>query len=424
MQCSLWYDNGVCQESPKFAFNTCNCAQRVNQHLHNGTSWSGNIWRGSHCTVAYWHAVHLGRAGSGYQSLSAKSISKFQAKLGHRSVAAPQALLVDRMTDTAEPVQTSASTPTPVVLIPPKQLKVPLSPAKFADWGIYNYKAVVAYDGTAYKGFQLQRGECNTAPTIQGVLERVLCQIRQESRETLRMQSSGRTDAGVHAKGQVINFYSHKLTPDCTAMMTSLARMLPDDVSVLSMQRVPPDFHARFTNYGKVYHYHATVASKVDPFTRLYSGRVQGPLNLALMRQAAKLFIGQHDFTHFANVGNPDPSPVKTIRRFEVLPSDTGFVFQVEGSGFMYKMVRHMVGALLSVGAGTLSPDIIAERLALGKTQIPGEKYRGWKIAEAQGLFLMEVMYPAHDDSTVLCHPDIEHDAYGRPLVGSHPGEG
>ena len=83
---------------------------------------------------------------------------------------------------------------------------------------------------------------------------------------------------------QVINFYSHKLTPDCTAMMTSLARMLPDDVSVLSMQRVPPDFHARFTNHGKVYHYHATVACKVDPFTRLYSGRVQGPLNLALMR--------------------------------------------------------------------------------------------------------------------------------------------
>ena len=83
---------------------------------------------------------------------------------------------------------------------------------------------------------------------------------------------------------QVINFYSHKLTPDCSAMMHSLARMLPDDVSVLSMQRVPPDFHARFTAMGKVYHYHLTVAPKPDPFRRWYTGRVQGPVDFALMR--------------------------------------------------------------------------------------------------------------------------------------------
>ncbi len=83
---------------------------------------------------------------------------------------------------------------------------------------------------------------------------------------------------------QVINFYSHKLVPDCPTMMHSLTRMLPDDVSVLSMQRVPPDFHARFTAMGKVYHYHLIVAPKVDPFTRWYSGRVQSPVNLSLMR--------------------------------------------------------------------------------------------------------------------------------------------
>lgn len=298
-----------------------------------------------------------------------------------------------------------------------------ITAAKFSDWGIYNYKAVVAYDGTAYKGFQLQRGERNTVPTVQGVLERALCQIRQESRETLRMQSSGRTDAGVHAKGQVINFYSHKLVPDCSTMMHSLTRMLPHDVSVLSMQRVPPDFHARFSAMGKVYHYHLTVAPKVDPFTRWYSGRVQSPVDLTLMRQAAFLFIGQHDFTHFANSGNPDPNPVKTIRCFDILPNEHGFVFQVEGSGFMYKMVRHMVGALLAVGAGNLSPDVIAQKLALGNTQLPGEKYRGWSIAVAQGLFLMDVKYPMHDDPGVLCHPDIEHDSFGRPLVGSSTGE-
>lgn len=83
---------------------------------------------------------------------------------------------------------------------------------------------------------------------------------------------------------QVINFYSHKLVPDCPTMMHSLTRMLPDDVSVLSMQRVPPDFHARFSAMGKVYHYHLIVAPKVDPFTRWYSGRVQSPVNLSLMR--------------------------------------------------------------------------------------------------------------------------------------------
>jgi len=83
---------------------------------------------------------------------------------------------------------------------------------------------------------------------------------------------------------QVINFYSHKLVPDCPTMMHSLTRMLPNDVSVLSMQRVPPDFHARFSAMGKVYHYHLIVAPKVDPFTRWYSGRVQSPVNLSLMR--------------------------------------------------------------------------------------------------------------------------------------------
>ena len=85
---------------------------------------------------------------------------------------------------------------------------------------------------------------------------------------------------------QVVNFYSNKLTPDPSAMMQSLARMLPDDISVLNMQRVPPDFHARFTAQSKVYHYHVTVAPKVDPFTRAYSGRVTGPLDLDYMRRA------------------------------------------------------------------------------------------------------------------------------------------
>ncbi|DBA69830.1 TPA: hypothetical protein ACH3X2_012548 [Trebouxia sp. C0005] len=409
-----------------FTAKVCACphSSALNLCATVGTSWSSSIWRGAHSTVAHRHALHHGRTIAGHQSMPHKHITDCQRRVVHRHAMATQ----NSSTASHKTEQKSHdSVASPQSSQQPRathvKLQSAITAAKFSDWGIYNYKAVVAYDGTAYKGFQLQRGERNTVPTVQGVLERALCQIRQESRETLRMQSSGRTDAGVHAKGQVINFYSHKLVPDCTTMMHSLTRMLPDDVSVRSMQRVPPDFHARFTAMSKVYHYHLTVAAKVDPFTRWYSGRVQSPVDLSLMRQAADLFIGQHDFTHFANLGNPDPNPVKTIRRFDILPNEHGFVFQVEGNGFLYKMVRHMVGALLAVGAGNLLPDVIAHKLALGKTQLPGEKYRGWSIAVAQGLFLMDVKYPVHDDPGVLCHPDIEHDCFGRPLVGSITGE-
>ncbi|DBA69831.1 TPA: hypothetical protein ACH3X2_012548 [Trebouxia sp. C0005] len=418
------YVNIVHEKLANFACIASNCTQRLDKHLPDGTSWSSSIWRGAHSTVAHRHALHHGRTIAGHQSMPHKHITDCQRRVVHRHAMATQ----NSSTASHKTEQKSHdSVASPQSSQQPRathvKLQSAITAAKFSDWGIYNYKAVVAYDGTAYKGFQLQRGERNTVPTVQGVLERALCQIRQESRETLRMQSSGRTDAGVHAKGQVINFYSHKLVPDCTTMMHSLTRMLPDDVSVRSMQRVPPDFHARFTAMSKVYHYHLTVAAKVDPFTRWYSGRVQSPVDLSLMRQAADLFIGQHDFTHFANLGNPDPNPVKTIRRFDILPNEHGFVFQVEGNGFLYKMVRHMVGALLAVGAGNLLPDVIAHKLALGKTQLPGEKYRGWSIAVAQGLFLMDVKYPVHDDPGVLCHPDIEHDCFGRPLVGSITGE-
>ncbi|MCJ1368733.1 hypothetical protein MMC16_007878, partial [Acarospora aff. strigata] len=121
-------------------------------------------------------------------------------------------------------------------------------------------------------------------------------------------------------------------------MMHSLARMLPHNISVVSMQRVPPDFHARYTAQRKVYHYYVHVGNKVDPFTRWHKGTVLGPLDHAAMREAALMLVGQHDYTHFASSGNPDPSPIKTIYRLEVLQDTDGYVFQVEGSGFMYKM--------------------------------------------------------------------------------------
>ncbi|KAL3161932.1 hypothetical protein ABBQ38_009014 [Trebouxia sp. C0009 RCD-2024] len=433
----VWQNRGQCSGAVHNIDNSISA--RLLRHPCLGASRPHHIWRSSYTAVANWHGLYSGRLASCHTSMLCRQAPTSKATMisRHSSISQP-AVQQTTMTDSGFALPGgNMSVNSDLNKRQRETVAGTGNPPKWPDWGIYNYKAVVAYDGTTYKcahlhayhaadshaGFQLQKGTKNPVPTIQGVLEKALCQIRQESRETLRMQCSGRTDAGVHAKGQVINFYSNKLTPDCSTMMHSLARMLPDSISVLSMQRVPPDFHARYTAQRKTYHYYLHVGNKVDPFTRWHRGTVLGPVDLTVMRQTAETLVGQYDYTHFASLGNPDPNPIKTIHRFDILRDTDGYVFQVEGSGFMYKMVRHMVGALLAVGAGNLDPSVIAQKLEIGSKEVPGEKYRGWSLAEPQGLFLMNVTYPPHGDHTALCHPDIQHDSAGRPLLGREAGQ-
>ncbi|KAK9819928.1 hypothetical protein WJX72_003984 [[Myrmecia] bisecta] len=291
-------------------------------------------------------------------------------------------------------------------------------PSYYELWGIYNYKAVLSYDGTAYRGFQLQHGRKNNAPTIQKVLEGALVKVRQEQRPTLRLQAAGRTDSGVHARAQVVNFFSHKLTADLDLLRHSLNSQMRNDIRVLQVQRVPPDFGARYTATGKTYHYYIHTHPVQNPFSHRYRAHVWRPLDLDLMREAASMFVGTHNFSKFCNY-SPDGkkrNPIKTVRRFDMVHVDNGLRFEIEGNAFMYKMVRHMMGAIIYIGIGRLPISIIPERLGIPDTDRTGfgDAYRGYMVADAKGLFLHDVVYPPHGNPGCLMHPELPHDKYGR----------
>ncbi|CAL5229933.1 g13359 [Coccomyxa viridis] len=258
------------------------------------------------------------------------------------------------------------------------------------------YKATVAYDGTAYKGFQLQNPPDKRKITIQGELEACLTRIFSVDRRALKVQGAGRTDSGVHARGQVVSFSAQRRELDI--LWKSMNSILPKDIRVVTLQEVPHSFNARHSATGKTYAYVLDVGSTSDPFMLRYSQYVWRPVDVQAMRDAAQLFIGRHDFTQFANTFPHEVDPTKAVRRFTVTEMPTAphlIRLEVEGSGFLYKMVRHMVGALIAVGTGIIEPSVIARLLIRGSSQLPGEQHRGWAVAEAQGLTLEECHYAA-----------------------------
>lgn len=271
-----------------------------------------------------------------------------------------------------------------------------------------NYKAVVAYDGTDFAGFQLQAGQPGSV-TIQGRLEKALATVAPQPRQALKLQCSGRTDSGVHAAGQVVSFF---LPGKCCMtegqVMRGLNARCPPSLRVLLVARVPRDFSARHTAIGKLYRYSVTTAEVADPFYRLTNEHVPWPLDMDAIRQVAALFRGTHDFRQFANLSpsNEWRNPVKTLTRFDVVDTPTGFDFEIEGNGFLYKMVRHMVGAALTVGRSRMSIAQVEAALLKGSKELPGAKYRGWNIASSRGLCLMRVDYPPHHDLDRLMHPE------------------
>jgi tRNA pseudouridine38-40 synthase len=290
----------------------------------------------------------------------------------------------------------------------------------------HSFRLTVAYDGTAYSGWQLQP----KAPTIQSVLEAALATALREPRETLGASAAGRTDAGVHAAGQVVQFRT--LRPDAidTAKLPSkLNSLLPWDVRVLDARATAPDFNVTVSATGKVYHYTVDTGAAHDPLAFRTRAHAKKPLDVAAMRAAAALLVGTHDFTQFSNE-TPERlrrNPVKTLRRLDVVGVDGGLRLEVEGSGFLYKQVRHMTGALLAVGEGKLGLDAIAERLAAGNSRPPGAggAWRGYNVAPAKGLCLRCVQYPPEvDDPNAWLYPDLPHDEWGRLVTQALGGSG
>ncbi|OLD64141.1 MAG: tRNA pseudouridine(38-40) synthase TruA [Acidobacteria bacterium 13_1_40CM_2_68_5] len=242
-----------------------------------------------------------------------------------------------------------------------------------------NLKMVVAYVGTRYAGWQLQPGRA----TIQGVLEERIGRMLQER---VRLAGAGRTDAGVHARGQVANFKTASRVP-LEGLVRGLNARLPIDIALMRAEEAPESFHARTDARGKEYRYHIERSEVVSPFEAPYVASVRGPLDVAAMREAAGHFLGTHDFTSFCPVASPIDDKVRTLRVSEVGERGTRVEFHVVGDGFLRHMVRTLAGTLILVGRGRLDagsiPHIIRAR----------DRRRAGPVAPARGLILEAVFY-------------------------------
>lgn len=241
------------------------------------------------------------------------------------------------------------------------------------------WKCVCAYDGTAFAGWQSQAG----GTAIQDVIEARLTEILKTP---LRISGSGRTDAGVHARGQVFHFDA--AWPHGEARLLAALRIgLPAAVQIKSAKLVRPDFHARFQAKGKRYTYHLHLGD-ADPFTRPYCWMNFRSLDLAAMRQAAQRLCGRHDFRSFTALNGPEKEDtVRDLRRLEVIGRGRHIRIVAEADGFLYKMVRSLVGVLVSVGEGRLTPAQVTEILAARRRTALVQ------TAPPQGLFLDRVYY-------------------------------
>lgn len=244
-----------------------------------------------------------------------------------------------------------------------------------------NYKLTIQYDGTRYDGWQRQG---NTNNTLQGRLEGVLSRMVGRPVE---IQGAGRTDAGVHARGQVASVHLPEgYTPQ--DIQNYLNHYLPEDVAVVAVEQVGERFHARLSATGKEYRYHIRMGTVPDVFNRKYCYRVEEPLDIPAMERAAQFLTGKHDFRSFCGNRRFKKSTVREVFHIgvEVCGSDLTLVFQ--GDGFLYNMVRILTGTLLEVGLGERTPESMADILEARERTAAG------KTAPAQGLVLQEIYYP------------------------------
>lgn len=241
-------------------------------------------------------------------------------------------------------------------------------------------KAIVAYDGTHYKGWQTQKGKV----CVQETIEKAVTKIHKG--EYKRIVGSGRTDANVHASGQVFHFEtSLNIPPD--SWVRALNSALPKDIRIQQVVHQKDDFHARFSAKQKRYDYLVTT-DKENPFIQNYMGKVYGEFSLEKMKSCAELFVGTHDFTSFCSADvEPLKSKIKTIRRLEIIQEGNVYRFIFEGNGFLRYMVRMLAGTIIQVGLSKITVDD-AQRMLEGK-----DKHQCPYKAEACGLYLVNVEY-------------------------------
>ena len=243
-----------------------------------------------------------------------------------------------------------------------------------------NYKFVIQYEGTRYQGWQKQ---VSTENTIQGKMEAVLSKMVGSPVE---IDGSGRTDAGVHAYGQVANaHFDTKLATE--EILEYVNRYLPEDIAIISVEEVGERFHARLNASEKTYLYRVMCSDIPHIFDRRYVYVMPKALDLDLMRQAAQLLKGTHDFKGFSTKKKMKKSTVRTITDLEIEQVGDEVRFLYKGNGFLYHMVRILTGTLLEIGRGERSMDSIQEIFASKNRELAGE------LVPGKGLTLVEVKY-------------------------------
>ena len=248
---------------------------------------------------------------------------------------------------------------------------------------MYKFKITISYDGTRYGGWQVQPNAISIQASVQNVLQTVL-------RAPISVTGSGRTDAGVHALGQVAHFTILFLPDSLQKLLYSLNCILPEDIRIVSIEAVDAHFHARYSAKAKIYHYYLHTDRYIDPFKRLYRTHIRHKIDPEKLRSALNLFVGTHDFTSFANQateGSAAKNPIKTITRIDLKEEPGGYRIEFEGEGFLYKMVRNLVGAALEVASGKMSLEEIPLLFSAKDRRLAP------KTAPPQGLFLYKVMY-------------------------------
>ena len=248
--------------------------------------------------------------------------------------------------------------------------------------GERTYRLTLSYDGTRFRGWQRLPG----GNTIQGRVEAVLSEIFDQ---TIEIHGSGRTDAGVHALGQVASFRAPQY--DCGRLLAQLRHKLPEDIGVLSVEYAPDRFHARLSAVEKTYCYRVWNSTEPDVFGRLYRAQVPQALDLTKMQEAMELCLGRHDFLAFCSNKHFKKSSVRTLTRFDLKVEGKELCFTLSADGFLYNMVRILVGTVLEVGQGLRQPESIPLLFSRKIREEAGE------TAPARGLCLMEVCYEHSD---------------------------
>ncbi|MFZ5942563.1 MAG: tRNA pseudouridine(38-40) synthase TruA [Bacillota bacterium] len=244
-----------------------------------------------------------------------------------------------------------------------------------------NLKAVIEYDGTNYHGFQVQQNK--ELATIQGTLESCLMRVLKEP---VKITGAGRTDAGVHAEGQVINFFTESKIP-LERFPLAINCKLPSDIAIKSIEEVEKSFHAQYAAKGKYYIYRIYNNRIPSVFYRNYAYFVPYEIDKKLIKKGCQMFIGTHNFKGFASSGTTVKNFERTIFSCDFVPQGELWEFHIQGNGFLYNMVRIIVGTLLELGKGKRDLESIKEVFLTQKRVLAGQ------TAPPHGLCLKKVFY-------------------------------